>query len=177
MRRPQDLSLTRLFSDSREALSRYVRRLVRSPGDAEEIVQETFLRAYQQREEVDLKPPYLFSIARNLASNVRRHERIADAFSSTQDAHGVQLHGTCESPEDAALADERLHLLNEAIQSLPPQCRAAFTLRMFQDSSYKEIAAQLGISTKTVEKHVALGATEIHTILARRYRATSDKAK
>lgn len=168
MPKPADPSLARLFSDSREALSRYVRRLVRSSSAAEEIVQETFLRAYQHREEADLKPPYLFSIARNLASKARRHDRIVDAFSN-QDTHGAQLHGTCVSPEDAALADERLRLLNEAIQSLPPQCRSAFTLRMFHDCSYKEIAEHLGISVRTVEKHIARGATDIHAALARRH--------
>lgn len=162
-----DPGLARLFSDSRAALSRYVRRLIRSPGAAEEIVQETFLRAYQHRDAADLKPPYLFSIARNLASKVRRHERILDSFFTG--VHGAQLHGACELPEDAALADERLRLLHEAIQSLPPQCRAVFTLRMFQDRSYKEIAEELKISVRTVEKHVALGATQVHAALAKRY--------
>jgi RNA polymerase sigma-70 factor, ECF subfamily len=167
MRKHQDSGLARLFSDSREALSRYVRRLVRSPSAAEEIVQETFLRAYQHRDEADLKPPYLFSIARNLASKARRHERILDTFSA--DVHSAQLHGACELPEDAALTDERLRLLHEAIQSLPPQCKTAFTLRMFQERSYKQIAEELKISVRTVEKHVALGATQIHAALAKRY--------
>ncbi|MEP7247661.1 MAG: sigma-70 family RNA polymerase sigma factor [Gammaproteobacteria bacterium] len=168
MPKPEDQNLARLFSDSRAALSRYVRRLVRSPSAAEEIVQETYLRAYQHREDADLKPPYLFSIARNLASKARRHDRIVDAFSH-QDTHGAQLHGTCVSPEDAALADERLRLLNEAIQALPPQCRFAFTLRIFQDCSYKQIAEQLGISVRTVEKHIARGAIEIHAALGKRH--------
>jgi RNA polymerase sigma-70 factor, ECF subfamily len=170
MRNSQDPSLARLFSDSREALIRYVRRLVRSPSAAEEIVQETFLRAYQRREEADLKPPYLFSIARNLASKARRHERIVDAAFSNQDTHRAQLHGTCTSPEDAVLGDERLRLLNEAVQSLPPQCRIAFTLRMFHDRSYKQIAEHLGISARTVEKHIALGTTEVHAALAKRHK-------
>lgn len=169
MRKPEDASLARLFSESREALIRYVRRLVRSPSAAEEIVQETFLRAYRQRDEADLKPPYLFSIARNLASKARRHERIVDAALSNQDTHRAQLHGTCVSPEDAVFADERLRLLNEAIQSLPPQCRIVFTLRMFHDRSYKQIAEHLSISVKTVEKHIALGATEVHAALAKRH--------
>jgi RNA polymerase sigma factor (sigma-70 family) len=169
MPKPQDQGLTRLFSDSRAALSRYVRRLVGSRSKAEEIVQETYLRAYQHRDDADVQPPYLFSIARNLAFKARRHDRVVEAFSA-QDAHGAQLHGVTESPEETVLADERMRLLNEAIQSLPPQCRAAFTLRMFQDRSYKEIAMQLGISAKTVEKHIALGTTATHAALARRYK-------
>lgn len=162
-------SLARLFSDSREALIRYVRRFVRSSSAAEEIVQETFLRAYQHREDADLKPPYLYCIARNLASKARRHDRVVDAAFSTQDIHDAQLHGTCVSPEDAALADERQRLLNEAIQSLPPQCRIAFTLRMFHEHSYKQIAEHLSISVRTVEKHIALGATSVHAALAKRH--------
>jgi RNA polymerase sigma-70 factor, ECF subfamily len=170
MPKSQDPSLAHLFSDSREALIRYVRRLVRSPSAAEEIVQETFLRAYQHRDDADLKPPYLFSIARNLASKARRHDRIVDAAFSKQDTHGAQLHGTCVSPEDAVLAEERLRLLNEAVQALPPQCRIAFSLRMFHDRSYKQIAEHLSISVRTVEKHVALGATAVHAALAKRHK-------
>lgn len=164
---PRDQGFARLFADSRQALSRYVRRLVESRGAADEIVQEAFLKVYTQPQAEAPLRPYLFTVARNLASNSRRHDRIANAFSAKDAA--AQLFGASESAEDAVLADERIRLLNEAISKLPPQCRAAFALRMFQDRSYKEIAAHLGISARTVEKHIALAVAEIHADLAKRY--------
>jgi RNA polymerase sigma-70 factor (ECF subfamily) len=164
-----DKHFARLFSESREALSRYVRRLVRTPGAAEEIVQEAFLRTYRQGDTARPMRPYLFTVARNLAFKARRHDRVADAHATTR-LDASELHWTSDSPEEVTLAEERMRLLNEAIGRLPPQCRAAFTRRMFQEQSYKEIAAHLGISPRTVEKHIAFGVSEVHAALARRYR-------
>lgn len=165
----RDQGFARLFADSRQALSRYVLRLVRSRSAAEEIVQEAFLRIYTSGVAANPARPYLFTIARNLASNARRHDRVVDAVSA-KDVDVGELYSSGGSPEEAALTDERIRLLHEAVDNLPPQCRAAFTLRMFNDCSYKEIAVRLGISTKTVEKHIALGVGEIHAALARRYK-------
>ena len=77
-----------------------------------------------------------------------------------------------ESLESELLRDERNRLIQEAIDRLPPQCRAAFTLRVFHQCSYKEVAERLGISAKTVEKHIARGLHETHTYLKRRYNGT-----
>ena len=74
-----------------------------------------------------------------------------------------------ESLESELLRDERNRLIQEAIDRLPPQCRAAFTLRVFHECSYKEVAERLGISAKTVEKHIARGLHETHCYLNRRY--------
>lgn len=168
MRDIRDQGFARLFSDSREVLSRYVRRLVRSRSAAEEIVQEAFLRTYTQGEVSGSLRPYLFSVARNLAFKTKRHDQVVNACAVSFGAS--DLHAAYESPEEAALADERIRALKEAIAALPPQCRAAFTLRMFHDRSYKEIAAHLGISAKTVEKHIATGAREVRAALVRRYK-------
>ena len=74
-----------------------------------------------------------------------------------------------ESLEAELLRDERNRLIQEAIDRLPPQCRAAFTLRVFHECSYKEVAERLGISAKTVEKHIARGLRETHSYIKRRY--------
>ena len=161
---------TKLFAESRQALHRYILRFVGSSETAKEIVQEAFLRTYRQRESVTTLRAFLFSTARNLAANEYRHRRIMDRGGALGDLGDSFVNS--ESLEAQLLRDERNRLIQEAIDRLPPQCRAAFTLRVFHECSYKEVADRLGISAKTVEKHIARGLHETHSYLKRRYNAT-----
>jgi RNA polymerase sigma-70 factor (family 1) len=159
---------TKLFAESRQALHRYIQRFVGSSETAKEIVQEAFLRTYRQRESVTTLRAFLFSTARNLAANEYRHRRTMERNALGDFCHsGVKTEH--ESPETEMLRDERNRLIQEAIDRLPPQCRAAFALRVFHQCSYKEVADRLGISPKTVEKHIARGLRETHGYLNRRY--------
>ncbi len=79
------------------------------------------------------------------------------------------VEGSSESLEDQLLANESRRLLEEAVARLSPRCRAAFTLRVFDGYSYKEIAQQLCISPKTVENHIARALRETHQYLRQRY--------
>jgi RNA polymerase sigma-70 factor (ECF subfamily) len=162
---------TKLFAESRQALHRYIRRFVGSSETAKEIVQEAFLRTYRQRESVTTLRAFLFSTARNLAANEYRHRRIMER-GAMGDFADSRFKTESESLEAELLRDERNQLIQAAIDRLPPQCRAAFTLRVFHECSYKEVADRLGISTKTVEKHIARGLHETHNYLNRRYNAT-----
>jgi RNA polymerase sigma-70 factor (family 1) len=162
---------TKLFAESRQALHRYIRRFVGSSETAKEIVQEAFLRTYRERESVTTLRAFLFSTARNLAANEYRHQRTVER-STVRDFDDWRLTLQCESLESAVLRDERSRLIEEAIDRLPPQCRAAFTLRVFHQCSYKEVADRLGISPKTVEKHIARGLHDTQSYLKRRYSAT-----
>lgn len=161
----------RLFADSRQALHRYIRRFVRSSETAKEIVQEAFLRTYRERESVTTLRAFLFSTARNLAANEFRHQRTVerDTVASFDES---RVAAECESPESGLLRDERNQLVQEAINRLTPQCRAAFTLRVFHEYSYKEVADHLGISVKTVEKHISRAMRETNSYLRIRYSAT-----
>ena len=159
---------TKLFAESRQALHRYIRRFVGSSETAKEIVQEAFLRTYRQRESVTTLRAFLFSTARNLAANEYRHRRTMER-NALGDFCQSGVKTEHESPETEMLRDERNRLIQEAIDRLPPQCRAAFALRVFHQCSYKEVADRLGISAKTVEKHIARGLRETHGYLNRRY--------
>lgn len=159
---------TRLFRDSHESLRRYVRRFVGSEETADDIVQDAFLRTYVRAEGIRTPRAFLFSTARNLAFDARRSRR-AQRTDSLGDFEGLSVVTAHESPEARALEEERSRLLREAIEQLSPQCRAVFTLRVFHQLSYKEIAQRLGLSPKTVENHIARAVRETHAHLRLRY--------
>jgi RNA polymerase sigma-70 factor (ECF subfamily) len=164
-------SFIKLFAESRGALHRYIRRFVRSGETAKEIVQEAFLRTYRERESVITLRAFLFSTARNLAANEIRHRRTVER-DTLASADELRVEAEYESLESGFLRDERNRLVQQAIDRLPPQCRAAFTLRVFHEYSYKEVADRLGISVKTVEKHISRGMRETNRWLRIQYGAT-----
>lgn len=157
-----------LFAEHRGALLRYVRRLV-GPGDtADDIVQDTFLRAYARPVRMLFPKAFLYTIAHNLSLKWLRRRKVARTdLMGDVDAVGV-YEGRVQL-DDPVIAEEELRLLKEAVDRLPPQCRAAFALRVFQSQPYSEIARLLGISPKTVEKHISRGLRETHAYLRRRY--------
>jgi RNA polymerase sigma-70 factor (ECF subfamily) len=166
-------TFTKLFTESRDTLHRYIRRFVGSSETAKEIVQEAFLRTYRERESVTTLRAFLFSTARNLAANDYRHRRTVERI-AVGDLGDLRVNPESESPESELIRDERNRLIQEAIDHLPRQCRAAFTLRVFHECSYQEIAERLGISAKTVEKHIARGLRDTHSYIKRRYASRRD---
>lgn len=161
-------TFSKLFAESRQALLQYIRRFVRSSETAKEIVQEAFLRTYRERESIITPRAFLFSTARNLAANEIRHRRAVERDTLA----GSDEMPEYESLESGLLRDERNRLIQQAIDRLPPQCRAAFTLRVFHECSYREVADRLGISVKTVEKHISRGIRETNHYLNTQYGAT-----
>lgn len=138
---------TRLFAESAAALRNYVRRFVRSRDTADEIVQEAFLRTYERAAELDrpMDTPraLLFHVARNLALGQLRHERASPTdlvgdFSDSGLADGRAI-------EDELIAAEASHLLKEAVEQLPPQCKAVFTLKVRSKHRLRRISETMSV--------------------------------
>jgi RNA polymerase sigma-70 factor (ECF subfamily) len=140
-----------------EIVKRYQRRvygtafrIVRRHDVADDVVQEAFLRAYQALGRFDLSRPFgpwICRIAANLAVNhVRspesREEELPETHADTPVAGGGPLAGVLDTEAQAELA--------RAMESLSPEQRAVFVLRVFEELSYKEIAEALEISIGTV---------------------------
>ncbi len=158
-------TISRLYLSSQRALRGYVRRLVPSGDTADEIVQEAYLRTFENAERLETPRAFLFTTARNLASSARRstETRKTETLGDLESL-GVE---SSESPEQRAEADEELRLLQQAVAQLPPQCGAVFSLRVFHSCSYKEISERLGIAPKTVENHIARALRETFVYLRR----------
>ena len=126
--------------------------------EVDDVVQETFLKTIRARAEGKLHSArgFLFTAAHNLASDFfRRRQRIAPLEQTLADTQTLTLENP--SPADSSVHAQELELLKEAIERLPFRCRQVIKLRKIYGLSHREIAAQLGISERTVTVHVGMG--------------------
>lgn len=136
----------------------------RGPDEAEDLVQEAFTRLHRAGHRIDGPDarPLLFTILRNLAVDAARSR--ARAPLETLEPHEARLSDAAPDAESALIARQTLEAVRLAIRDLPPRCRDAFLLNRFEQMTYPQIAARLGVSVSMVEKHLseALRRLKIH---------------
>lgn len=138
------------------ALRRRCRRSVRNAADLDDLVAETLTRAFSTPHwaRIDRGRAFLFTIARNILIDSARRTRVV-AIDLLANADDLAEEDGAPSPERIVAARDELRRLQVAVDSLPPQPRTAFLLRRVEDLSLQEIAARMGLSVSTVEKHLA----------------------
>jgi RNA polymerase sigma-70 factor (ECF subfamily) len=140
----------------------YIIRMVRHDGEAQDLCQETFLRAYRAFDRLEGCPNYrawLYKIATNTTLNHIRQRRTGDRTMALIANHQPTVH--TEDPVERLDHDQLLSKVHCAIEKLPPKQRAAFTQRKFLGSSYEEIAARLDCSEETARAHVYQAAQKL----------------
>lgn len=156
------LDLSKWFADEVQPhdaqLKAYLHRSFPAVRDVDDVVQESYLRAWRLRcgQPIRSVKAFLFFAARRLALNVVARQRRSPLV-AVENLSGL---GTPADDPDASWALEReevLRLLARALATLPPRCREITVLRKLQGVPQREIAARLGIAEKTVEQHVARG--------------------
>jgi RNA polymerase sigma-70 factor (ECF subfamily) len=121
--------------------------------DREDLAQEAFLRALGAEDSGAVRNPlhYIIRVARNLfIDRQRKNLRENRAYASLGESRTELL-----NPERILSAKQELARVAAAIDLLPPRCREAFVLHRFEHLSYPAIARRMGVSTGTVEKHIA----------------------
>jgi len=152
---------------SLDSLYRAALRLTRVPADAEDLVQETYLKAFRAADTFEPGSnlrAWLFTILHNTARNRARDrardtvaidseivDRAADAPPPGSRASVV------ETPETLLLRDTLAPELQSAIDELPEQFRQAVWLRDVEEFSYAEIARMLSIPVGTVMSRISRG--------------------
>jgi len=147
-----------LFERYRASLFRYINHLTPSREDAEEILQEAYIRilAVETLDMLEARARgYLFKIAANLV-----HDRIRKNISQSRDRH-VSLNEfdiTNQSPEPDIRAEwqESLKTIKQCLMSLTHRQRKVFLMHCIERLTNREIARVLKISTKTVERDLVL---------------------
>jgi RNA polymerase sigma-70 factor (ECF subfamily) len=145
-------------------LRRFVHAFVESREEAEDIIQEAYVRLlrYSAHHEVEHPERLLFSAARNLAVDARRRRKVRER---TEARYALLEDCALEWPGSDEVEDarQRLKRVEAAILSLSPRCREVFFLHRLNGMSYSQIATYCGISVSAVEKHIARACLHIDT--------------
>jgi RNA polymerase sigma-70 factor (ECF subfamily) len=146
-----------------DSLYRTALRLTRVKADAEDLVQETYLKAFRAADRFEPGTnlrAWLFTILHNTARN-RARDRAKDAITYDSDtverAADAPLHGIADTPETLLLRETLAPELQAAIDELPEAFRQAVWLRDVEEFSYAEIAAVLDVPAGTVMSRISRG--------------------
>jgi RNA polymerase sigma-70 factor (ECF subfamily) len=145
-----------LYQEHAAALWRYAVRLTGDTARAEDVVQETLLRAWRHPEVTDDKErsarAWLFTVARNLVIDERRSAR----FRSESGTPDMERTADRAGPDEVETALDRM-LLSEAMAQLSDDHRAVISRAYYQGASTAQIAADLQIAEGTVKSRLHYG--------------------
>jgi len=159
---------TSLFSTHRRSLVEYAASIVGSRAQAEDVVQEAWLRFDEVSRQRFLGEPlaYLYRVVRNLALDGRRSGARETRLLASQAAAVAVVSSTFSpTPERIALYKDELRLLHEALAELPRRTRVAFEMHRLGCCKLREIAEHLGISLPLAQRLVADGLDHCRTRL------------
>ncbi|ODP38813.1 MULTISPECIES: RNA polymerase sigma factor [Sphingomonas] len=159
-----DRRLAAIYRERAPQLVRYLRTRLRG-GEGEDLVQDAFARLARRGSLSALQNPeaYLKRIIRNLLIDRKRRAAVRPQL---VELDGNQLHVRAEQCDGIELAQLQAEY-RSAVESLPPRTRQVFLLHRVEGQSMKDIAADLEISTRTAEWHVAQAILKIGEALGR----------
>lgn len=139
----------------------FIYEFVKFDDIVENIIQETFLTLWNKRKELrdDTNVgAYLFTVAKNnCLTKLRDHKYRQKYFiSNISDTSELDLNLNVLSKVDASdfILEEIERIIEETLNDLPPQCKKVFMLSRYKEMKNREIAEELNISEKVVEKHI-----------------------
>ena len=149
------------------AIQRYLIFLGVGPDDAQEAVQESFLKLHQHLlgggDRTNLRA-WLYRVAHNWARNAQSAHRSSRTDALPDDTAGGELRSDAISAEQSLLAEEQTRRLRLAMDQLSPAQRQALMLRT-QGLKYREIAEVLNVSVSTIGETVQRGLERLKELL------------
>ncbi|MHB8816721.1 MAG: RNA polymerase sigma factor [Steroidobacteraceae bacterium] len=134
---------------------RVLRRRGRSRDEADDLIQEAFLRlqVYCRDHEVRNTGGFLLRTALNLAFDRIRHARVASVVA--QSVEELPLVDPSPPLDEVYAAHERLLRMKAGLEAMTPRGREVFILNRIEGYSFPQIAERLGVTVSAVEKHAA----------------------
>ena len=156
----QDRQISEVVKREQSRLRNFIRKRVPDPGDAEDILQDVFHKLVEANSlmmPIEHVTGWLFRVARNRITDLFRKkqpERFRDAIVSDEHGESLRMEDLLPSPVDGpdALFDRGVLIdaLEVAIAELPPEQRAVFVAHELEGRSFKDMAAETGVSMGTL---------------------------
>lgn len=156
-----------IFHHYRNKIYAYAFHLCRDPHQADELVQETFLKVWLHRDRIPhvLKfDHWLFTIARNQVFDMLKNMAREDDFRRKA---GDDAASGANPVEDQVLSRENEIRLQEAVEQLPPRQKLIFTLSRHRGLKHEQIADELQISRHTVKTHLVQALKTLKQLFSR----------
>jgi RNA polymerase sigma-70 factor (ECF subfamily) len=152
------------------ALFRLAYRMTGNTQDAEDVVQEAFLKAYRRLDGFDERSQFgswLYRIAANCAFDVLRARQRRDGrLFSLNESEWPELPAPEPGPDRLALGDDVRRRVDAALGRMSPRERAAFVLRHFEGRSVREIGHALDLDAEAVKQSVCRAVRKARRVLA-----------
>lgn len=157
-----------LFSEYYVPLCVYASRFTKDKNSAEEIVHETFVKLWEQKEHIgitDSVTGYLYKAVQNNALNYLKKLQIKNKYS---EAYFERLRNaeefftiSQENGQSVLLVKELEAKIIEAVETLPDECKEIFKLSRFVGLKNQEIAEKKKISLNTVQKQISIALAKL----------------
>ena len=144
-----------LFRRYHQPLCSHAVRFVYARETAEDIVSDVFCKFWKTKAYQNVTSSYRYYLFRSVRNEAYNHLRLE--FKNLDSIEKADTHETTPSqrPDQVLEFEEVADRIEDVINTLPPQCRRVFLLSRFDGRRYQDIAAELGISIKTVEVHIS----------------------
>ncbi|OUP31641.1 sigma-70 family RNA polymerase sigma factor [Bacteroides sp. An19] len=159
-----DRLITEYYEEYRQSVFFYICRRIENRSDAEDLIQDAFLRLLEYRMMIrrDTLKYFLFTIVRNLLNDyLRRYYKRQEIDRYLYDTLPV----TTVEPESRMVADELRRLESRRVSALPEQRRKVYIMSRFQDKPADDIAEELNLSKRTVENHLFISRKEVREFI------------
>jgi RNA polymerase sigma-70 factor, ECF subfamily len=159
------VALAELYDRHSRLLFGLILRIVRDRGEAEEVLQETFVRVWTRADIYDAQMggplPWIVRVARNHAiDRVRARLVRAGVNAPATDATAIEAEAPAtaiQSPEAAVLDDERRRTLTDALAGLPAEQRQLIEAAFFEGYTHSELAQRFRLPLGTVKTRIRAG--------------------
>lgn len=161
-------AFTRLVELNQDRLFASMRQITGSPEEAEEVVQEAFIRAFVKLDTFQRNSQFftwLYRIAFNSALTRKRRKRARVSLDQYRESNGLEVSDDGDAVDEPMLRRERVQMVRAAIETLSEDHRSILVLREMQDHSYEDIAEILNISIGTVRSRLSRARGQLKTAI------------